>query len=411
MNSLRVGFAANIHYRWIVVLICWLTHTFYYINYMTIGVLAPFIKSELNISSARVGFLSSAITVGTIIINIPAGFLSDRYGARWVMGLGFVVMGLSAILISVTHSYLVMFLLLISLGLGIGCNQTPAVRAVMMWFPQKGRATALGIKQSGSNMGGLLASFLLPMMALQFGSWRHSFVTAGLAAITSAAIIFFIYRDPPETLEDSSQSNSPIRVSLRKLFLERDFILIWLIGILLMAVQLSFLTYFVLYMKDGIGLSVNRASLFLSLAFFMGGVGRIGWSMVSDYLCDGRRRLPLIFIGVIGTIGAVAFMLFRPLISIYWIVFFTIFFSLSALGWNAVYLALTGEVAGKRLAGIATGIAFVIPNIGAILGPPVFGHLVDLTEGYFSAWLFVCICMVMIVVLNKIQKKERMVLE
>jgi len=398
-------------YRWIVVFICWVAHTFYFLNYMTIGVLAPFIKSELNISSGRVGFLSSAITMGSTIINIPAGVLSDMYGAKRVMGLGLLITGLSAILISLTHSYLVIFSLLILMGIGIGCNQTPAVKAVIMWFPLKGRATALGIKQSGSNMGGLLASFLLPVIALQFHSWRYSFVIAGLAAIISAILIFFVYQDPPPYPGDSSQATHQIKVSLFRLFFEKDFILICLIGILFMAAQLSFLTYFVLYVNHGLSLSINKAGLFLALAFIMGGVGRVGWSMVSDYLSNGRRRITLIFIGMIGAFTSGAFVLLRPHPSTSLILFFTILFGLTGLGWNAVYLTMAGEFPGKKLIGIATGIAFVIPNIGAIIGPPIFGYLVDLTGGYRSSWIFICFCMIMIVFLNRIQKKERMVSE
>ena len=59
-----------------------------------------------------------------------------------------------------------------------------------MWFPERGRATGIGIKQPGVSTGGALASFLLPALTLQFNSWRYSFAVAGLAAVGSALLVF-----------------------------------------------------------------------------------------------------------------------------------------------------------------------------------------------------------------------------
>lgn len=85
-----------------------------------------------------------------------------------------------------------------------------------------------------------------------------------------------------------------------------------------------------------------------------------------------------------------------------------IFFGLTGMSWNAVYLTLVGEFPKRELAGIATGIAFVITNIGVVMGPPLFGFFVDFTGEYTLSWFFLGFCMAMVAFLCKIQKKERM---
>lgn len=156
-------------YPWVIVSLLWVSHTVYFMNYMTVGTLAPFIQPELKLSSAQVGFLCSAMTIGTILIQIPAGMLCDRYGTRWVMGMGLWLTGSAAMALSWAHGYGALFGLLVLAGVGIGCNQAPSSKAIIMWFPSKGRATAMGAKQTGINMGGILASVLLPAIALHYG--------------------------------------------------------------------------------------------------------------------------------------------------------------------------------------------------------------------------------------------------
>ncbi len=76
------------------------------------------------------------------------------------------------------------------------------------------------------------------------------------------------------------------------------------------------------------------------------------------------------------------------------------------MGWNAIYLTRVGEIAGARLAATATGISFVVTNLGAILGPPGFGYLVDRTGTYVASWCFLSLCMILVIFLGILQGKE-----
>jgi MFS family permease len=52
---------------------------------MTVGTMAPLMKSELNLNSARIGFLVSAISIGSMLFQVPFGLFADRFGIKWVM--------------------------------------------------------------------------------------------------------------------------------------------------------------------------------------------------------------------------------------------------------------------------------------------------------------------------------------
>ena len=59
----------------------------------------------------------------------------------------------------------------------------------------------------------------------------------------------------------------------------------------------------------------------------------------------------------------------------------------TAFGWGGVSLTLVAELAGKELAGRVTGATGVAVNIGSLVGPILFGYLVDRSGSYQSAWL------------------------
>ncbi len=91
----------------------------------------------------------------------------------------------------------------------------------------------------------------------------------------------------------------------------------------------------------------------------------------------------------------------------YFVFFFVLLFGSTGMGWNAIFLTQVAELSGHKLTGTATGMAFLIINAGVILGPPLFGYLVDLTGNYKLSWGFVASCMGMVAIINKFQGKVK----
>lgn len=382
----------------------------YFLNSMAVGTMAPLMKAELNLNSARIGFMTGAISTGSMLFQVPVGLLADRFGLKWIMTGGLALVGVSAILISTIHSYFPMLCILVFLGAGIAGNQTPGSKAIIMWFPTKGRATGMGIKQTGVSMGGILGPVLLPMVAWQCGSWRQAFVFAGTAAISAALMISVLYRDPVD-YRSGFQEKHGIGSDMLRLFRNRDFILVCFVGVFLMVTQFSLMAYLMLYASNGLGLSLGRSGFLVSLLFVGGFLGRVGWSVASDYLFKGRRNIVLIVIGVVGTITTACFIGVEKAGSNFLMYLLTILLGLTGMGWNAIYLTRVGEIAGTRLAATATGISFVVMNLGAILGPPGFGYLVDRTGTYIASWSFLSLCMILVILLGILQKKESETME
>src|SRR5207302_5191985 len=84
---------------------------------------------------------------------------------------------------------------LVPAAVGASAASPGGTRALAAWFRPGQRGTAMGIRQTGVTVAGVVAALLLPPIAVAL-SWRAAFLTvAGLALLSIAAFALF-YREP-----------------------------------------------------------------------------------------------------------------------------------------------------------------------------------------------------------------------
>ena len=115
-------------------------------------------------------------------------------------------------------------------------------------------------------------------------------------------------------------------------------------------------------------------------------MGRLGWGVVSDRVFATRRRPGL---AINALIGSVAFgcLALGSLLSPVVLPVLAVFVGIAAFGWVGLYLALIAEIGGTGAAGLLTGLAVIFSWGGILIGPPLFGLLLDVTDSYRLAWL------------------------
>jgi len=381
---------------WFVVLLLWVSHVIYFSITSSLGVLGPILKQDLGLNNAELGLLNSAIAIGSTVIQIPGGLCCDRYGARKTMSSGLLLIAAFFFIFSFSGSFLLASGFLFLMGLGVGGCQVSAAKAVMDWFPFKGRATAMGVKQTGINVGGILSSSLFPFLIILY-PWPLIIRWVSLVAFAFVFLFYFFYRDSPhaQTSFSGEVHFKDILSYLRNL----DFLLITLSGVLLMAVQFSFAAYFVLYLNQALDYSIERSGLFLALSFGTGAFARVGWSLGSDYFFRNREGI-LILVGGLGASVVVVLSLITRSSPAWLIYFLSALFGVTGMGWNAIWITLVGERSLKESAGFGIGVSFFIASFGIMLGPPFFGFLVDLFDSFLWSWLFLAFCMILVSLLT-----------
>ncbi len=392
------------NYRWVIVGILWLVHAIAFMNISSLGILAPFIKEDFHLSSFEIGFLISALSIGSSLSQMPAGLVTDFAGVRRMLTAAVGLIGFILVLFSLAPFYWIALLILLLYG-GVNGIVGPATsKSILDWFPTVGRATAMGVKQTGVNFGGIFAGLLLPVLTISL-SWRHSLLAVGLVEAALAALIYKLLKESPL---GSDTPQAPLAWGkMLHMAMQRDMLILGGIAFCFMASQFCLSTYLILFLTQEMNYSLVQAGLWFALSFLMGAVGRVLWSLASDYLLSGRRK---------GILGSITLILFLSSLALALISFFPAFspllltailaFGISGIGWNAIYLTMVGETVEKESTGLATGVGYAFGFIGSLICPPLFGLLVDETGIYGYAWFLPAGCAAAILILLKLFKEK-----
>ncbi len=374
--------------RWPILALVALAHALGALTALAVAPLAPFLLESLQLSRGQVGLFLPAVYLGGVLMALPAGWFTDRLGVRLTFALGQLVVGSMITLAAWSPGFGALLALLVLGGFGFSVLNPATGRAVVEWFPPRERGIAMGVKQTGLTLGGLAGALLLPPIARAW-SWRHALATAGLLSIASALLVTLFYRS--RASQATSTPTERARLSELGEFLRRPPILVVFgSGLALSIAQSSLLGYLVLYAKESFDVSAVRAAQFLAIAQVGGTVSRVLWGIASDRSFGGRRRPGVVASAAIGA-ASYATLALGSLLPL-WLAYPLVFVAgAGAFGWVGLYFALVAEIGGPRHAGLLTGAATACSWSGTLVGPPIFGLVLEATGSYAAPWLILTV--------------------
>jgi MFS transporter, ACS family, hexuronate transporter len=208
-------------FRWVICGLLFYATALNYIDRQILGLLKPILEKGLNWGEKDYGYIVIAFTIAYAIGYTSAGWFIDRIGVR----VGYAIAVLLWSLAELAHALnwyipvdakIQIFREAVPatvvgfcagrfvLGLAEGGNFPAAAKSVSEWFPKKERALAVGIFNSGTNIGALAAPLILLWLATGIG-WPVAFtVTPALAFIW--IILWWLFYHSPEKSKLVSQS-------------------------------------------------------------------------------------------------------------------------------------------------------------------------------------------------------------
>ena len=150
-------------------------------------------------------------------------------------------------------------------------------------------------------------------------------------------------------------------------------------------VQGAVLSYLPLFTIQALGFDKIGAGLLVAASQAGGAVSRLVLGAASDRWAAGRRSLWLAFTGAV---GAVIFLVYAvwPASSAGLAGLLAFAAGVGAYGWVGIFFVISAEAGGPREAGLLSGVAFASIVLGLLVGPPVFGLLLEAANSYTTAW-------------------------
>jgi MFS transporter, ACS family, hexuronate transporter len=360
---------------------------------LAIPPLLPFLQGELKLTYTEVGSIMTFHYVGAIVMSSPAGWITDRLGVKKAIVFSLFFTGFFVALLSLIGNYLAAILLTLIVGLGYGMSNPPTTKGIMMLFQGRNLGLAMSAKQTGVPIAGGIAAGILPPLAVLF-SWQFSFIVAGVLIGVAGLLSQILMRQDLEDLRPSPlKARKPSPSDWKKIYRNKNIILLSIAGSLCALVQTILFTYTILYLKDTQKFELIEAAFCLTLMNIGGIIGRVVWGVMSDRLFKGSRKIVLLLlVSVIFLISLTLGLDIRlPRFTLILILFVL---GASAIGWNGVYHAFIGEISGKEMSGRATGLVMTVVFLGSVVGPIIFGKIIDVSGSYNLAWLFLTAAMI-----------------
>lgn len=180
---------------------------------------------DLSLNHTQVGLLMAVVHLMAVLTSVPTGVLVDRIGEKTMIMLGQLFVGFFTVCMAFSTSFFQVLTLRFLAGAGLGMLLPSTNKAILSWFPPTERATAMGIKQIGVNVSGIVCAIILPAISVVRG-WRFGFIITGIASFASFFGSLTLYRERDREVRNPVYCQShPWWTNLRRR-VSRDVILV-----------------------------------------------------------------------------------------------------------------------------------------------------------------------------------------
>lgn len=179
MNSTAATAALSTvgRYRWVVCALLFFATTINYIDRNALSVLKTTLQADLGWSDVDYGWITFAFTVAYAAFPSITGRIIDRWGVKKSLAAALILWSAMSAAHGLVGTVFGFVVVRFFLGMAEAANFPASIKTVAMWFPQKERAFATGLFNSGTNVGVVL-SFVTVMLAEWLG-WQAAFVAIG----------------------------------------------------------------------------------------------------------------------------------------------------------------------------------------------------------------------------------------
>lgn len=370
---------------WIVVLLA-LVSVIAYIDRVNLSfaIIDGDFKNFFQISDTERGLVNSAFFWSYAALQIPAGWLVDRFGSKYPLAISLAVWSVLTAVTALTTGFASLFAVRLMLGMGEAAMHPAAMRWIRYNFEEGKRGLAIGLYMSGSKFGPAIGSVLAAILIETYG-WREMFYILGLVALLWLVPWLFFVKDDRATASAAGDAGPAADGTSMWQLLTSPVLL----GIIIATFAYMYFVYFCMtwmpaYLREARGLSLGSSGVYTTFSFAGMAVMAIVGGLLADRLI-GRGYNPVTVrkgFTIAGFLLASTEVLGPFFQSLNMALAISIF-SLSGLGLaTANYWALTQTLIPGGKIGRVVGIQNCAASVAGIAAPIITGWLVERTGGY-----------------------------
>ncbi len=326
-----------------------------------VGVATGFIKKDFNLTDDLAQLIPSMALFWFFVLSVPSGIMQDKYGKKKMLNIGMFLTGIGMIIPIIHYSFPVMLSAFIVLGIGNTIVQVSANPLLHDVSPKEKYSSYMSLSQFIKAIVSLLGPVIAASMSAAFGNWKLVFA---IYAVTSAIAVTWLYLTKIEETKGEAPATFRSCFSL----LRNPFILVMVLGIfMLVGSDVGMNSNIANFLQRQFGLSLERASLGISLYFTALMIGRFSGAIILNWISSRK----FLFLTAMVALAALIVMLLVKSLLIVQIAIFMVGLGSANLFPLIFSIALekmperANEVSGLMIMAVSGG-AFLPPLMGLV---------------------------------------------
>lgn len=372
--------------RWSIVILLSLGMVIAYIDRsnLSVALASDEVIKFFGLSDKDRGLMNSAFFWSYAFLQIPAGFLVDRFGVKVPYAIAFLFWSLTSAATSMVSTIGQLVGLRFLLGFGEALVTPASMRWIRFNVPEHQRGLAVGIYMAGTKYGPAIGSWAAALLIVHYG-WRTMFAILGFGCLLWLVPWMLLVKNDDREIEAAQMRASKTQpISFGRMF---STPLMW--GVLIGTFCYNYFVFFCMtwlpaYFKESRGLSLTSSGVYTAFSF--GGMATV--AIIAGFVADSmvqrgwdavkvRKAFTIAGLLVASTEVFGAFAKSNELALTLAIV------SLSGLGLaTANYWALTQTLMPGAAIGRIAGAQNFASNLSGIVAPIMTGWLLHSTGSY-----------------------------
>jgi MFS transporter, ACS family, D-galactonate transporter len=394
--------------RWRIFLLILLIVAINYVDRASLSVAMPTISKEFGIDAAAQGIILSSFFWTYALMQIPGGWLADRYRPRLIIASATILWGAFQALAALATGWVGLLLARLGLGLAEGPILPASGKLNAVWLPARERGRGAVIIDGGAPLGTAFGGLIIAALIGAFDSWRTAFVVAGLGTIVAGLFAYWYIRDNPREQPSINEAEAQYierehakedklltagkagRTNVLDFLRFRSFWAMLLGWVGFDLVWYGLVAWAPNYLAQARHLSLAGIGGATFIIFGTGFVGEIAGGFLADHWKERGGSPNVVMRTVLGISGVLTtlstfFLAFvsSPVAAVA-LLSSTLFF----LRWGGLYWSIPATLTDRGRAGVLGGMMNFAGNIGGILVPIIVGVIVEVTGSYFLALMF-----------------------
>ena len=365
---------------WIICLIGMLFYCFNYFLRSSPGIMQNDLIQSFNISAAQFGTLISFYYFAYTPMQIPAGMIYDKFGARLVLFIACLVTVIGLGIFASAESFGLACAGRFLIGLGTAFSYIGVLKLASIWLPPSRFAAVAGLTTAIGMTSGALSQKYLAKVVDVFG-YKPILQTAVLIGIMLSFVILFALKNRPQQPANAINTmRAPMSIkqlfgALRVIFTNPQMWLIGMIGCMLYLPSIVLLdVYGISYFKVAHQITSQQAANVSALTFLGWIIGGPVIGVISDKIKS--RRLPLMITSAM-TAVLLYIIFYFPGLTLNQLSVIA-FIAGICCGAHPLCFVLGKESNSTQMAGTSVAVTNMFIMLGGMIFPPIVGKLLDL---------------------------------